>query len=66
MKIKLTAEQRANLKTQYKMTDDQRICDSIYDVLLADDSWSATLITESQLIHETTVLRHSKDYLENT
>ncbi|MFC0181033.1 IS630 family transposase, partial [Thorsellia kenyensis] len=63
--MKLTAEQRANLKAQHKMTHDQRICDRIRCVLLADDGWSAKSIAESQLIHETTVLRHIKDYLED-
>ncbi|MFC0179167.1 hypothetical protein [Thorsellia kenyensis] len=46
------------------MTHDQRICDRICCILLADEGWSAKSIDESRSIHETNFLKHMKDYLE--
>lgn len=61
MKIELTAEQRIALEAQHRQSRERHVCDRIRCVLLSAQGWSTTMIAESQLIHETTVLRHLKD-----
>ena len=64
MKIELTAEQKIALKAQHRQSHDCRVCDRIRCVLLSAAGWTNSMIAQSQLIHETTVLRHLKDYLQ--
>ena len=59
MKIELTAEEKMALKAQHRQT--HGVCDRIRCVLLASDGGSTAMIAQSQLIHETTVLRHLQD-----
>ena len=65
MNIELTAEQRSALEAQHRKCRDRRVCDRIRCVLLSAQGWSTSMIAQSQLIHETTVLRHIADYLQS-
>ena len=62
MKITLTTKQKQELEIQHDMTRDGRVRDRIKAVLLASEGWSAAMISQALRIHETTVLRHLKDY----
>ncbi|WP_391575284.1 helix-turn-helix domain-containing protein, partial [Serratia ficaria] len=64
MNIRLSPEQIAALEAQHRHSRDRRVCDRIRCVLLSAQGWSTTMIAQSQLIHETTVLRHIADYLD--
>lgn len=64
MNIRLSPEQIAALEAQHRQCRDRRVCDRIRCVLLSAQGWSTTMIAQSQLIHETTVLRHIADYLD--
>ncbi|QZY97683.1 IS630 family transposase [Pantoea dispersa] len=63
MNIRLSPEQIAALEAQHRLSRDRRVCDRIRCVLLSAQGWSTAMIAQSQLIHETTVLRHIADYL---
>lgn len=65
MNIELTVEQRSALEAQHHKCRDRRVCDRIRCVLLSAQGWSTAMIAQSQLIHETTVLRHIADYLQS-
>ncbi|MCP4121136.1 MAG: IS630 family transposase [Bacteroidetes bacterium] len=62
MKITLTQNQKKELESQHDMTRDGRVRDRIKAVLLASEGWSASMISQALRIHETTVLRHLRDY----
>lgn len=62
MNIRLSPEQIAALEAQHRQRRDRRVCDRIRCVLLSAQGWSTAMIAQSQLIHETTVLRHIADY----
>lgn len=64
MNIKLSPEQIVALEAQHRQSRDRRVCDRIRCVLLSAQGWSTAMIAQSQLIHETTVLRHIADYLD--
>lgn len=65
MNVKLTSAQIASLEAQHRQSRDRRVCDRIRCVLLSAQGWSPAMIAQSQLIHETTVLRHLSDYLSD-
>ena len=65
MNIELTIEQKSALEAQHRKCRDRRVCDRIRCVLLSAQGWSSSMIAQSQLIHETTVLRHIADYLQS-
>lgn len=65
MNIELTAEQKRDLEDMHRKSRDHRVRDRIRCVLLSAQGWSTGMIAQSQLIHETTVLRHIADYLES-
>lgn len=60
----LSPKQIAALEAQHRQSRDRRVCDRIRCVLLSAQGWSTAMIAHSQLIHETTVLRHIADYLD--
>lgn len=62
MNIRLSPEQISALEAQHRQSRDRRVCDRIRCVLLSAQGWSTAMIAQSQLIHETTVLRHIADY----
>lgn len=64
MNIRLSPEQIAALEAQHRQSRDRRVCDRIRCVLLSAQGWSTAMIAQSQLIHETTVLLHIADYLD--
>ncbi|HEM7134304.1 TPA: hypothetical protein U2I51_003813 [Providencia rettgeri] len=63
MNIELTIEQKCALEAQHCKCRDRRVCDRLRCVLLSAQGWSTAMIAQSQLIHETIVLRHIADYL---
>ncbi|WP_447088537.1 IS630 family transposase (plasmid) [Enterobacter asburiae] len=65
MSIELTTEQKRELEDMHRNSRDHRVRDRIRCVLLSAQGWSTSMIAQSQLIHETTVLRHIADYLES-
>ena len=62
MKMTLTQKQKQELENQHDKTRDGRVRDRIKAVLLASEGWSTAMISQALRIHETTVLRHIKDY----
>lgn len=62
MKTSLTDSQKQELEIQHDKTRDGRVRDRIKAVLLASEGWSSAMISQALRIHETTVLRHLKDY----
>ena len=62
MKMTLTKNQKQVLESQHDTTRDGRVRDRIKAVLLASEGWSTAMISQALRIHETTVLRHLKDY----
>ncbi len=62
MKMTLTQKQKHELENQHDKTRDGRVRDRIKAVLLASEGWSTSMISQALRIHETTVLRHLKDY----
>ncbi|MGF1760084.1 helix-turn-helix domain-containing protein, partial [Photobacterium sagamiensis] len=62
MKMTLTQKQKQELENQHDKTRDGRVRDRIKAVLLASEGWSTSMISQALRIHETTVLRHLKDY----
>ena len=63
MNAKLSPELIADLKALHQQSRDLHACNRIRYVLLSAQDWSTAMIAQSQLIHETTVLRHIADYL---
>ncbi|WP_446919771.1 helix-turn-helix domain-containing protein [Klebsiella pneumoniae] len=63
MKVELTPADIAALEAKHRQNRDRRVCDRIRCVLLSAQGWPTAMIAQSQLIHETTVLRHLTDYL---
>ncbi len=45
---------------------DSRVSDRIKAVLLASESWSQTVSSQTLRIHESTVARHLNDYVKET
>lgn len=62
MTIHLTFKQKLQLERQHDKSRDGRVRDRIKAVLLASEGWSTPMIAQALRIHETTVLRHLKDY----
>lgn len=64
MNIRLSPEQIAALEDQHRLSRDRRVCDRICCERLSAQGWSTAMIAHSQLIHETTIMRHIADYLD--
>ncbi len=62
MKVSLTDNQKQKLEIQHDKARDGRIRDRIKAVLLTSEGWKTAMISQALRIHETTVLRHIKDY----
>ena len=63
-KINLTAKEKAVLEHRHRETRDVRELDRIKAVLLRSEDWSIAAITQALRVHESTIARHIKDYLE--
>jgi len=62
MKMTLTDKKKKELERTHESTRDGRVRDRIKAVLLASEGWSSSMISQALRIHETTVLRHLKDF----
>ena len=63
--IVLTQEQKNGLERLHANTRDKRVCDRIKAVLLRSEGWSTQMIAQALRLHETTIIRHLDDFLEN-
>ena len=64
MKNFLTPTERASLKKQHRREHDGRIRDRIKSVLLSDDGWTHTMISQALFLDDQTVSNYIKDYRE--
>ena len=60
----LTAAEKQELELRHKRCKNVKECYRINVVLLRDKGWNISMIAQALLIHEGTVARHLKDYLE--
>ncbi|EIP3425946.1 helix-turn-helix domain-containing protein [Salmonella enterica] len=65
MKIELTVGQKAELKFLHRAYRDKRICDRIKAILLASEVWNVSMIAQAFRLHEGSVNRHIREYLNN-
>lgn len=63
-KIILTANQKKELELRHRETRDANESDRIKAVLLRSEDWSIGAIAQALRVHESTVTRHIKEYLE--
>lgn len=64
MELKLSAQERANLKQRHKKERDGRIRDRIKAVLAYDQGYSYSEIATILLLDDETIRRHIEDYLK--
>jgi len=62
--ITLTASQKATLEIQHKQSRNGKERDRIKAILLCSEGWSTPMIAQALRIHETSILRHIKEYEE--
>ena len=62
MQISLTYQEKLALESRHKKCSDKRECDRIKAILLSDEGWSATMISQALRKHQTSILRHLNDY----
>jgi transposase len=63
-KIHLTTETKLALESRHRKCSDKRESDRIKAVLLCSKGWSAAMIAQTLLLHETSILRHVDDYID--
>lgn len=63
--ITLTAKEKLKLEAQHSKCRDRRESDRIKAVLLSSEGWNTPMIAQALRLHETTILRHLKDFLED-
>lgn len=61
--ITLTPQEKTNLERRHRETRDVRELDRIKAVLLCSENWSVSAIAQALRVHESTITRHLKDYL---
>ena len=61
-KIELTFKEKQTLESEHKLCHDKHKSDRIKAILLSHEGWSAEKISQALRIHETSVLRHLKEY----
>jgi len=61
--IKLTTEQKIDLKALHDASRDKRVCDRIKAVLLHSEAWSTAMIAQALRLHETSIVRHIDDFI---
>ena len=64
MKKILTSIERSELLIRHKTERDKRVADRIKAVILHDDGWTSTQISEALLIDDATIRFHIKTYLK--
>ena len=62
--IALTPERKKALERRHRETRDAIESDRIKAVLLRSENWSIAAIAQALRVHESTITRHIKDYLE--
>jgi len=62
MQISLTYQEKLALESRHKKCSDKRECDRIKAILLADEGWSTTMISQALRKHQTSIIRHINDY----
>ena len=65
MKILLSNKNKIALELRHKKCRDKRECDRIKAILLAAEGWSTLMIAQALRKHETTIIRHLTEYVEN-
>lgn len=63
-KIRLTAKQKSALELRHRETRDAVESDRIKAVLLRSENWTVSEIAQALRVHESTISRHIKDYLD--
>jgi predicted ArsR family transcriptional regulator len=63
-KISLTPKEKDDLECRHRVTRDACESDRIKAVLLRAEGWSLAAIAQALRVHEATIARHLKDYLE--
>jgi len=61
--ITLTPKDKMNLECRHQETRDVYELDRIKAVLLRSEGWSVSAIAQALRVHESTITRHIKDYL---
>ncbi|MCN4144647.1 MAG: helix-turn-helix domain-containing protein [Thiohalomonas sp.] len=60
--ITLTAHEKSALEMQHKHSRNGKERDRIKAILLCSEGWKVPMIAQALRIHETSILRHIKDY----
>lgn len=64
--IILTTQEKSQLEARHRKARDSHECDRIKAVLLRSENWSVSAIAQALRVHESTITRHIKDYLQET
>ncbi|MCG6202811.1 winged helix-turn-helix domain-containing protein [Psychromonas antarctica] len=62
MQISLTYQEKSALESRHKKCSDKRECDRIKAILLSNEGWSTTMISQALRKHQTSIIRHLNDY----
>jgi len=62
--ISLTQQEKLILESRHKKCRDKRECDRIKAVLLSDEGWSSTMISQALRKHESSIVRHLNEFIE--
>ena len=65
MKITLSTEDKKALETKHSQEKDHRKADRIKSILLRDEGWSLSKISQALRLHNDTVSRYISEYLNN-
>ena len=65
MQISLTFQEKLALESRHKKCSDKRECDRIKAILLSDEGWSSTMISQALRKHQTSIIRHLNDYISH-
>ena len=63
MNIKLTPELKAALELRHSKVRDKRECDRLKAILLRSEGWKINMIAQALRLHECTITRHIRDFL---
>ena len=62
MKIKLSLEKKCELEIGHRQERDKHVCDRIKAVLLRDEGWSVSRISQALRLHNDTISRYLTEY----
>ena len=63
MNINLTPELKAALELRHSKVRDKRECDRLKAILLRSEGWKINMIAQALRLHECTITRHIRDFL---